>query len=294
MGGATFVPVNLTELRDTPAPYTGMGGQLAFVKSDESGVDFSTGLTYDPVTRRLQQSFGGADPQTIPNQVPPTETVVGVAGLINDSGSGTLWYLNSWVHNSGTRPTVAVGGMSNATGVGSQVWAANFVAYADAASSTAIGIELNFGVLTSGGTAYGLVIVPAGWYATKNYIQMHANHSTATAQDGIVFHVNGNIQPVSSILIKTQGAISLPTGIDFSSASFSSFSLRLPGFAVSGSGNVGIGTETQFGGGARVIGISNASTVPASNPTGGGVLYCEGGALKYRGSNGTVTTLGAA
>jgi hypothetical protein len=56
-------------------------------------------------------------------------------------------------------------------------------------------------------------------------------------------------------------------------------------------GNVGIGTTDQFGGGAKVVGIANADTVPASNPTGGGVLYVEAGALKYRGSSGTVTTI---
>jgi len=37
--------------------------------------------------------------------------------------------------------------------------------------------------------------------------------------------------------------------------------------------------------------IANASTVPSSNPSGGGLLYVEGGALKYRGSSGTVTTI---
>ncbi len=56
-------------------------------------------------------------------------------------------------------------------------------------------------------------------------------------------------------------------------------------------GGVGIGTRDQFGGGGRVIGIANASTVPSSNPAGGGVLYVESGALKYRGSSGTVTTI---
>jgi hypothetical protein len=56
---------------------------------------------------------------------------------------------------------------------------------------------------------------------------------------------------------------------------------------------VGGGTS-QPGLGVGVVGITNASTVPSGNPTGGGVLYCEAGALKYRGSSGTVTTLGAA
>lgn len=56
-------------------------------------------------------------------------------------------------------------------------------------------------------------------------------------------------------------------------------------------GNVGINTYSQFGGGVGVIGIANAATTPNSNPSGGGVLYVDNGALKYRGSSGTVTTI---
>jgi hypothetical protein len=53
-------------------------------------------------------------------------------------------------------------------------------------------------------------------------------------------------------------------------------------------------TAGAFGGGDGVIGIRNATTVPSSNPSSGGVLYAEAGALKWRGSSGTVTTLAAA
>jgi len=60
---------------------------------------------------------------------------------------------------------------------------------------------------------------------------------------------------------------------------------------ITSGGNIGVNTTDQFGGGVRVVGIANATTVPASNPTGGGVLYVEAGALKYRGSSGTVTTI---
>jgi hypothetical protein len=48
------------------------------------------------------------------------------------------------------------------------------------------------------------------------------------------------------------------------------------------------------GGGAGVVFVANATTMPTTNPTGGGILYVEAGALKYRGSSGTVTTLGNA
>jgi hypothetical protein len=50
----------------------------------------------------------------------------------------------------------------------------------------------------------------------------------------------------------------------------------------------------DFGGGTGVLGIDNASVVPSTNPTAGGILYSEGGAGKWRGSSGTVTTFGPA
>ena len=59
-------------------------------------------------------------------------------------------------------------------------------------------------------------------------------------------------------------------------------------------GNVGVGTspKSPFGaGGSGVVAIAEAKHAPANNPSGGGVLYVEGGALKYRGPSGTVTVL---
>lgn len=56
------------------------------------------------------------------------------------------------------------------------------------------------------------------------------------------------------------------------------------------SGNLGLGV-TSFGtSAAKVLGMANA-TAPTSSPAGMGQLYVEAGALKYRGSSGTVTTI---
>lgn len=59
--------------------------------------------------------------------------------------------------------------------------------------------------------------------------------------------------------------------------------------------------RTQNSLGARKVSITpdpwlfvGNSTAPGSNPAAGGYLYVEAGALKYRGSGGTVTTLGNA
>jgi hypothetical protein len=44
-----------------------------------------------------------------------------------------------------------------------------------------------------------------------------------------------------------------------------------------------------LGGGVGVIGIRNAATTPTSNPSSGGILYVDNGALTYRDPNGTVS-----
>jgi hypothetical protein len=59
-------------------------------------------------------------------------------------------------------------------------------------------------------------------------------------------------------------------------------------------GNLGFNGWTTFGtSAAGVIGIANG-TAPSTSPAGGGQLYVEAGALKYRGSGGTVTVIAAA
>ena len=56
-------------------------------------------------------------------------------------------------------------------------------------------------------------------------------------------------------------------------------------------GNLRVAGTASTGGGAGVIGIANAATAPASNPTGGGVLFVESGTLKYRGTSNAATTI---
>lgn len=82
------------------------------------------------------------------------------------------------------------------------------------------------------------------------------------------------------VISRSTGNVTLGPGLVArrSSASVSSVSLN----------------TTSLGGGVGVVAIGNAGTVPASNPTGGGVLYAEAGALKWRGPSGAITTVGAA
>lgn len=66
------------------------------------------------------------------------------------------------------------------------------------------------------------------------------------------------------------------------------------GAAGNGDWNTYFGATPSMGGGVGVIGLSNATTVPTANPVGGGLLYAEAGAGKWRGSGGTITTFGPA
>ena len=59
-------------------------------------------------------------------------------------------------------------------------------------------------------------------------------------------------------------------------------------------GNIGFRTTSQFGNGQGVVAIHNVSVAPSVNPANGGILYVEEGALKYRGSSGTVTVIAPA
>jgi hypothetical protein len=58
-------------------------------------------------------------------------------------------------------------------------------------------------------------------------------------------------------------------------------------FAIGSSGSFGSTT-------GPCIFLANGTTIPSTDPTNGSVLYVEAGALKCRGSSGTVTTIGAA
>ncbi len=63
------------------------------------------------------------------------------------------------------------------------------------------------------------------------------------------------------------------------------------GLLLGATANLGLSGGAGLGSGSGVISIGNATTDPTANPSGGGILYVSGGALKYRGSSGTVTTI---
>ena len=70
---------------------------------------------------------------------------------------------------------------------------------------------------------------------------------------------------------------------------------KLTGAVVgAGTTNVQLTGATDLASGTGVIAVANAGTTPSGTPAGGGVLYVTGGALHFKGSSGTDTTVAPA
>lgn len=153
------------------------------------------------------------------------------------------------------------------------------------------GIWNQDGSLTLGGTAgTGSYTLYSG---DINVLAGKIIQSSTTSNNSINLDSSGNI------LFKSRGSFQSIIDSDGNGSTnfyaiYSQSSSNTPLFSVLMSSNIGFNTSTQFGSGVGVLGMANCTTTPTTNPSGGGVMYVESGALKYRGSSGTVTTLAAA
>ena len=158
-----------------------------------------------------------------------------------------------------------------------------------------------FGIgLTS--PAYTLDI--RGDYITSNYPEIRLD---ASATDGgfisrtlDTLYFNGNIDRAGTIPNsgRTTAGMQVYTGVSDSYISFSTTGTNNTAYTermrITKDGNFGFNATSAFGSGVGVLAIANAGTNPSTNPSGGGVLYSDAGAGKWRGSSGTTTTFGPA
>jgi hypothetical protein len=95
----------------------------------------------------------------------------------------------------------------------------------------------------------------SGTTGTNGHLQLARSSDGATITNFITDGTNGIINSVIDTIFQANGTERM---------------------RITSGGNVGIGTADQFGGGVKVVGLANATTAPASNPTGGVfVLYCR-------------------
>ena len=149
-------------------------------------------------------------------------------------------------------------------------------------ASTVVDAKINVDVKSDGGSP------PVG---TRNrsrdtslrlYKSINFTGGVTRENSGTMFRIH---QEIVGALIDTgafckfqEGTVAAPTTV----------------FEITRNGNMGLRLSDYGSGDGAIVAIANATTAPTTNPTGGGVIYAEAGALKYRGSSGTVTTLGPA
>lgn len=149
----------------------------------------------------------------------------------------------------------------------------------------------------SAGPLYGSRFTRVGTGTNSPQVTMSiAACSTGTVADGfgpgIWFQIGSNsadppASTIASLWVVRDGADN-QGAFKFNTGSGNTERMR-----ISNDGSIGIG-GVSYGGGSLVMFLANAVTVPTTNPTGGGILYVEAGALKYRGPSGAITPIGAA
>jgi hypothetical protein len=213
----------------------------------------------------------------------PTESV---RGMKFDRASGALSFF------SGTQASQTDFAVFTATGFAvigalSSTTGANF-----ATSSGSVGIGT-----TSPGTSAKLAVVGGAITVSAAPFTADASIHINTVYGGAgrltQMHPTGNSLNALNLMASTDGAGNnqwWSWGVNANKWTINPGTSFGAGFTIDGSGNVGIGV-TSFGtSAATVLGIANG-TAPTSSPAGMGQLYVESGALKYRGSSGTVTTI---
>ena len=238
--------------------YCAAGGATAFggTMANSTSVDYIQGGTSISTSSNAPPGFSRSI------------SIGGVAALLIDSSLRWLKKATSAVLFGTTTPSVQLHGLNNDDpSLGLANWA-NDVTQPILRS------------LKSRGGAVGV----HGLVQNNDVVLNIDGFASEGAQYGRVARIKYEVDGVAA-------AGSLPGRITFSTA-LAGFVGDAERMRIDNAGNLGLG-GASFGGGARVFFLANA-TAPTSNPAGGGIFYVESGALKYRGTSGTTTTIAPA
>ena len=194
---------------------------------------------------------------------------------IGTDGSG------QWAVLSGTTNLLTVDGTK--TAVAGNLSVAGQISNNNANPSMSVG-----GTNTSTGDAY-IAVGGSRTGSGNSYINLIGD-TTYTSFGLRILRANLGANSYSVITQRGTGGLYLATN---EAASILFQTTQVTRFEISPTGNVLINGMTVGTSGDKVLAIANG-TAPSSSPAGGGQLYVEAGALKYRGSSGTVTTVGVA
>ena len=263
----------------TISPTTGIG----VVTVNSSGGSGSPGGNNTDIQFNDSGSFGGQDSFTFNKS---TNVVTLDDGSVSgfDGGQITGGTSGIVIRTNDTTAAGATNGFvqlfaGKSTGTGSNSGEVDISAGNAAVDGNPGSVDINAGncgdISHSGGNDGGSVIIAAG--------------STGTANGGHVNIVSGSTTGAG-----TAGAITLNLGgVVGGTRKYVQISQFDSGGTIHPNVYIGSGTPS-LGSGQGVIGIHNRSTAPSGTPSNGGILYVEAGALTYKGSSGTITTVAPA
>lgn len=166
------------------------------------------------------------------------------------------------------------------------------IAYEDEANTFTLAQQINSTLGVTGTVTIGQIIaLTAAAGAGKELRFQSAGSNRWIFQCNTTAESGSNVGSDLNILARSDAGASIGTALMIYRATMQA----IFGGEVIHPANTTLGANAgSYGGGAKVVFVGNAGTNPSTNPTGGGVLYCDGGALKFRGSGGTVTTVAVA
>ena len=219
----------------------------------------------------------GSVGQSFSSTTTAANTSVGVIDAYSD-GSGSHFNIARVDFKTGAAPDT-----------GKIVFGTSFGAYADRMTLDYTGLEVT-GALSSTGDAY-----IGGDYAFNANDRLTV-HTAGDASKGVYISNQTNAADAGARL--TLGSYGNDWSIESGSLAKNSNALTIGNLSgtkatLDTSGNLGLGVSTFGTSAVGVFGLVNAAA-PSTSPAGMGQLYVEAGALKFRGSSGTVTTIAPA
>lgn len=278
---------------------------IALIATDQPGMD-PTDWTYQVV-----EKFHRIEGRSYSIKLPPTTPVVDVADIAPaDPSHGDYVLVPGPAGRAGSQILSGTGAPSNTAGINgdfyidttagavklfgpkaASAWPSTGVTLSGTNVITSVNGKTGAVALTAadvgaypatGGNLTGSLTATAGLRVNTTDVNVNAlitDSPVGSAARVAVMRVGG----VDQFSLNAVGALTVAGGVTAGSGSTSVLpNLKLGSSSASLGGSVG-----------GAIAVPNVTTAPSSNPTGGVVVYAEGGGLKVRQSDGTTVTVGS-